>query len=156
MKGAYHLRTDNSGMTLMEVLISLFIFTIIAFVIPVVFSIWNQPKSVTIPYEERILFTSQLQLDLRTSTVSWTNVNETILYFRRSSDNATVQYELYQDKIRRRVNNTGHEVFLQYVRKMKVYNKEYGIELNITSIDGREYWQIITHPNDVISGVRHE
>lgn len=155
-RGACPQIKDSSGITLLEVLITIFIFTTLVSILPIVFSIWNQPKTVAITYEEKVLFTSQLQLDYRTSTSAWINGSGTILYFRRLSDNAIVQYELYQDKIRRRVNSSGHEVFLQNVKKLNLKKCNYGIELTITGMDGRDYWHAITHPNDVILSVNHE
>ncbi|WP_054752958.1 competence type IV pilus minor pilin ComGF [Piscibacillus salipiscarius] len=37
-----------------------------------------------------------------------------------NQDGTTIKYELYGDQIRRRVNNTGHEVILRNVKEFKV------------------------------------
>lgn len=147
-----HVKTCK-GITLLETIVSLSIFMVIAAMVPSAYNLWITPNLSMFAYEEKVIFTSQLQLDFRPSTVYWTNSSETILYFRRTPDNATVQYELYEDKIRRRVNGTGHEVFLQNVRKLHVMKQEYGIELLVISDNGREFWHTITHPNDVLVGV---
>ncbi|MDG5788722.1 ComGF family competence protein [Evansella sp. AB-P1] len=147
MIGVYQIRKGKSyGITLVELLISLSIFFVIISMVPIVFSIWVKPESSGLVYEEKILFMNQLKLDFRSSDYFWTNVNETILYFNRPSDQATIQYELYQDKVRRRVNKSGHEVFLQNVSKLEVRAVHNGVEVKIQGIDGLNYEKLIIHP----------
>ncbi|MCD8508728.1 MAG: ComGF family competence protein [Bacillus sp. (in: Bacteria)] len=149
-----HVKTCR-GITVLETMVSLLIFMIIAGMVPAAYGLWISPSISQFSYEERVIFTTQLQLDFRPSTAYWTNASETILYFRRAPDNATVQYELYQDKVRRRVNGTGHEVFLQNVKKLHVVKKEYGIELSVTTDNGREFSHTIAHPIEILSGASY-
>ncbi|MFA9559404.1 ComGF family competence protein [Evansella sp. AB-rgal1] len=136
-------------MTLIECLISISIFFLIISMIPNVYSVWRQGEEKKIIYEEKVLFLLQLQLDFRNSTAYWINTNETILYFSRPSDNATVQYELYEDKVRRRVNRTGHEVFLQHVKRIKWKQTVSGLLITLEGIDGYVYEDYLFHPKFV-------
>ncbi|ADU29943.1 ComG operon protein [Evansella cellulosilytica DSM 2522] len=148
MKGVYQvLRGKPVGMTLFEVLISFSIFMLIVSILPVVFSLLNQKQEDMISYEEHILFLAQLQLDFRNGDSFWTNHNNTILYFNRPTDNSTIQFEMYQDKVRRRVNRTGHEVYLQNVKSMNVQSFDYGIVITLTSKNGATLHSTIVHPS---------
>ena len=136
-------------MTLIEVLISFSIFLILASFIPLVMSVWKTPDVKSITHEERVLFLVQLHMDFRKSNTFWTNNIDSILYFDNPDDNTVIQYEFYQNKIRRRVNGSGHEVFLQKVKYFKAERKSYGVKITVESIDGRKYEKVILHPGGI-------
>lgn len=137
MKGAYpHMKKNEVGMTMIEMLITLSIFLIIASIMPSVFSLWKKGNETAIIYEELTLFFAQLQTDSRGYLDFWTNESHTIIYFSNGDASDLIQYEQYQDKIRRRVNRTGHEVFLQGVQAFHVEESSIGLFIQVTSVDG--------------------
>ncbi|MBU9724192.1 MULTISPECIES: competence type IV pilus minor pilin ComGF [Bacillaceae] len=141
------LHKNEQGMTLLEVLVSILVLLIIVSTFPVFISTASVEKTEKLHHEEMVIFFSQLQLDFRKSPVFWTNDSNTILFFEREEDGATIRYELYQDKIRRRVDLEGHEVFLQRVKRMEVDVRRYGVVIKISGVGGGIYTKILTHPN---------
>ncbi|SDY55277.1 competence protein ComGF [Evansella caseinilytica] len=137
---------SSAGMTMLELLISFAIFMIISSMVPLVFSCLTKPDVQTISHEEQTLFFFQLQLDFRSSSDFWTNEQGTILFFTRPADGAVIQYELYQDKVRRRVNNAGHEVFLQRVNDFQVQAEAFGISVEISGKGDFHRAVTIVHP----------
>ncbi|MBU9712234.1 ComGF family competence protein [Evansella tamaricis] len=147
MKGAYLVKKKEDGMTLIEVIISFSILLIIISVFPLTFGVLSKENIETIRHEERVLFFSQLQMDFRRSANYWTNPQQTVLFYDRPEDGATIQFELYEDKVRRRVNRTGHEVFLQNVKQFQVEVVGNGIKLTIIGIGDECYVRNIPHPD---------
>lgn len=97
-----------------------------------------------------MLFFVQLQSEFRKSGTYWTNAQGTVLFFDRPEDGSIIRYELYQDKIRRRVNGTGHEVFLQKTGAFRVEEDDYGIILAVTSLDGNVFERTVIHPGEFL------
>ncbi len=150
MKDVCQRRLNQEGITILEVMAGLTIFLIIASFIPAVFTALNTYKPERGAYEEKVLFFVQLQSEFRKSGTYWTNAQGTVLFFDRPGDGSIIRYELYQDKIRRRVNGTGHEVFLQKTGAFRVEENDYGITLAVTSLDSTIFERTVIHPGEFL------
>ncbi|MBN8250391.1 prepilin-type N-terminal cleavage/methylation domain-containing protein [Priestia flexa] len=119
---------NQKGFTLVEMLLSLTIFFVIVSFIPPVLSLANQkyaPDDLATEMEWEI-FIQQLTKEYRRA--HHVSVNERILSLRIDGE-PLVTYEPFNDKVRRRVDQSGHEVVLQFVKLI-----EYKYESNLLHI----------------------
>ncbi|WP_280768419.1 competence type IV pilus minor pilin ComGF [Salipaludibacillus daqingensis] len=139
---------DERGLSLLETLIGLFILLTVVFFFPSVFiSLTNASPDVNeFAYEEYILFINQLQMEYKRSDNYFVNDRHNKLYLVKEDDlNNIVHFEQYQDKIRRQVNGVGHEVFMQQIKGFKVYERSYGLDVEVKMDQGKLTRSII-HP----------
>lgn len=147
MKDAYPLlKKSEVGMTVIEMLLTMSVLLVIASMLPTVFYVWKKDDSEKIIYEEVVLFFILLQKDGRKFNHIWTNDEKNILYFSNGNGSDVIQYEKYNDIIRRRVNGKGHEVFLQGVRDFHVEVNSLRVFIRLKGIDGTVYEKNIIYP----------
>ncbi|TYR82427.1 competence protein ComG [Priestia megaterium] len=123
---------NEKGFTLLEMLISFCLFLMIISFIPILVPVMKQvynPPSIMNEMEWEI-FMNQLSKEYRQA--KHVTVQGSTLTLSMHDERAVV-YEQFENKIRRRVNSSGHEVVLQYVKK--VYYKKKNHQLNVQVIN---------------------
>lgn len=147
-RGVYQVSVINQqGVSLLETLIGLFSLLVIVSLFSSVFTYWTaaSPEINEFSYEEYILFIQQLQMEFKQSDQYWVNDQNNKLYMLRQENDDIVHFEKYQDKVRRQVRGVGHEVFIQQINNFRVYERAYGVEIEITTENGKLNRGII-HP----------
>lgn len=123
----------EQGFTMLEMLFSFTIFCVIVTLFPTFIGMVLQgPTDSRLQRFEWEVFVSQIKKEIR--FVDQLYVEGNIVYLQKESD--IVTYELYQDKLRRRVNGMGHEVLLQNVANIRFEEIVNGVQLTVT--DHRE------------------
>ncbi|CRK84119.1 competence type IV pilus minor pilin ComGF [Neobacillus massiliamazoniensis] len=134
-KCALHL--NEKAFTLIESLLALSIFTIIAFFMTPIFQVMlkNIDPPSRIQELEWEVFCSQIKKEIRLS--SHAEVVAGRLYL--TEDNDTIIFEKYGSNIRRRVNSTGHEITLQNVADLTFILVNNAVKIYVKDIWGKEY-----------------
>lgn len=133
---------QSKGFTLLEVLVTLSIFLIVASVIPHFFNVIKQSEPKHLQRMEVSLFFQQLANDIQqAATISV--VNNT-LYLEKNKDE-TVTYGYFTNRIRRQINNKGQEIALQNVQNVKFSKWKNGIEVTIIDTFKETYQKRLSH-----------
>jgi competence protein ComGF len=134
-KNAFSL--NNHGFTLVETLFAFSIFTIIIFFISPVFHLIlnNTDLKERLQLMEWEVFCSQIKKEIRMSQNAEVVAGNLVL----SKDGQTVIYEKYNTLLRRRVNNSGHEILFQNVSEVNFTLINNAISVYIKSLSGREF-----------------
>lgn len=125
---------NDGGFTLIEALLSFMIFCIISLSIPLLMKGVETIKNEMVPpyYYEWNLFSESLKNEL------WKGTDIKVLpqeiSFNKNGEK--ISYEKYNSSIRRRVNDTGHEVVLQSVGSFSLTPLEQGIRINVDFNNG--------------------
>ena len=131
-------KTKNKGFTLIEVLICLTVVLLITSFLPIILK--NVYKisfeSEGIHLLELDVFTQKLQYEARHGEGLAVASNQLTI---RKENGRHITFELYQDKIRRRVGGTGHVIVLHNVKKFSVHDKPYGALLKIVGVNDMTY-----------------
>ncbi len=115
--GVYHMRNNEKGMTLLELMLTVTILIAIVSVMPLLMNAAVKSTGADLQHQEAQLFFRLFCKEVReASRVTIVGDNVELL----KTDGVRVLYERYGSSIRRRVNGTGHEVVLQDIRRMKV------------------------------------
>lgn len=131
------LRKDN-GFTLVEMLVSLSIFIVISSFAAGLFTFFKTglvEQSSSINQKEWEVFISQLKQDVWISTSRQVTGNR--LYLVVEED--VILIEQYQDKVRRRLNGTGHEVMLQEISRLEVDTNGRVVTITIYDKQGKSF-----------------
>ncbi|MEM5011935.1 competence type IV pilus minor pilin ComGF [Niallia taxi] len=120
----------ETGFILAEMLVALSLFLIICAFFPLTVKLITDGSSVSHSLRslEWDVFIHQLKKEVRLATsvrVSEQKLNLTV-------EGENVQYEKYENKIRRRVNGAGHEVCLQEIEKVEFEAIESGVRILVT------------------------
>lgn len=122
------LRNDE-GFTLLDALMSLLVFSIISLSFPMIMKAFVTIKSESVPprYYEWNLFSESLRSEL------WGGVNIMVSPERFSFEKGgeLITYERYQNSIRRKVNDRGHEVVLQSIHSITFSQVPQGVKVEI-------------------------
>jgi competence protein ComGF len=139
-KNAFFL--NNQAFTLVETLFAFSIFTMMIFFISPVFHIIlnNTDLKERLQIMEWEVFCSQIKKEIRMSKNAEVVAGNLIL----TKDTQTVIYEKYNTALRRRVNNSGHEILLQNVSIVTFTLINHAISVYIKSLSGREFSITIT------------
>jgi len=118
---------NKSGFILVDMLFSLFIFVVIVSFLPFFLQLIldAQPMEKQLQNIEWEIFAQQLKKEVRMSQSIHIDQNKLFLY----ENGETVQYEWYSNKIRRRVNVSGHEVVLQGVEMVQFSSISNGVKV---------------------------
>ncbi|MBP3041137.1 ComGF family competence protein [Bacillaceae bacterium Marseille-Q3522] len=122
---------DEKAFTLLEVCYALSIFCLFAAVLPLTFRILYQDDIMAkhLQKMEWNVFSGQLKKEVRLcSTLSVDHKRLTLI----NEDGSIVTYEKYQDKVRRKVNGTGHEIALQNINSLEFTAFHGGIQITVT------------------------
>ncbi|MBD7935879.1 prepilin-type N-terminal cleavage/methylation domain-containing protein [Cytobacillus sp. Sa5YUA1] len=128
----------RNGFTLIEALLSLACFLIIVSFIPLMFKVISVNENIDERKQkiEWLVFIQQLKKEVRIAEeVSLDNRGELMLLI----DNQFISYEKYGDKLRRRVNGTGHEVVLQKLQSVQFEVTEDNMMIVYRNIFQEEY-----------------
>lgn len=134
MKNKLNVLSNSYGFTVMEAILVMFILSIIMMIFPLLFQTIiaiTQSLQVAEDYEWN-LFLIDLRHELQ-------NVDEVVVFQERIHllrENMLVTYERYGETIRRRVNNSGHEVVLQQVKQLHFYKDQQLLTLEIEFVTG--------------------
>ncbi|AQU75834.1 competence type IV pilus minor pilin ComGF [Priestia megaterium] len=123
----------EKGFTLVEMLVSFTLFLIIVSFFPIIIPLAKQTYNPDFSMNEMEweIFVNQLAMEYREAKE--VGINATTLTL-KMENNQIITYERYEDKIRRRVDESGHEVVLQHIKNiMYEQQKE---RLLIRSTDG--------------------
>lgn len=123
----------EKGFTLVEMLVSFTLFLIIVSFFPIIIPLAKQTYNPDFNMNEMEweIFVNQLAMEYREAKE--VGINATTLTL-KMENNQIITYERYEDKIRRRVDESGHEVVLQHIKNiMYEQQKE---RLLIRSTDG--------------------
>lgn len=124
---------SEKGFTLVEMLVSFTLFLIIVSFFPIIIPLAKQTYNPDFSMNEMEweIFVNQLAMEYREAKE--VRIQATTLTL-KMENNQIITYERYEDKIRRRVDESGHEVVLQHIKNiMYEQQKE---RLLIRSTDG--------------------
>ncbi|KML29237.1 competence protein ComG [Priestia aryabhattai] len=124
---------SEKGFTLVEMLVSFGLFLIIVSFFPIIIPLAKQTYNPDFSMNEMEweIFVNQLAMEYREAKE--VRIHATTLTL-KMENNQIITYERYEDKIRRRVDESGHEVVLQHIKNiMYEQQKE---RLLIRSTDG--------------------
>ncbi|WP_096153434.1 MULTISPECIES: competence type IV pilus minor pilin ComGF [Bacillus] len=129
---------NSNAFTLLEVLISLTVVLLITSFLPLilktVYHVTFETKGIHLL--ELDVLSQKVQYEARHGQgLSVSSRQLTI----RKEDGRHITFELYQDKIRRRVGGTGHVIVLQRVKTFEVQAQPYGALLTIVGLDNMTY-----------------
>lgn len=117
---------DKLGFTLYETIISLFILSIIVFLIPLIISYFLPSYQDRLHPKEVELFFIQIGREIHNAKSAYVSNGELIVVL-QNDDRAS--YEHYQNLIRRRVNKQGHEVLLKNIQSVR-----YEVDENLVTV----------------------
>ncbi|WP_179885009.1 competence type IV pilus minor pilin ComGF [Bacillus sp. AFS015802] len=140
-------RKDERGFTLIEALLNFSLFCMISFSLPFVMKGFFIIKHELVPprYYEWNLFSESIRKELREADavvvmpqqISFVVEGETILY------------EKYNQSIRRRVNNRGHEIVLQEVSQFTFSSINQGVHMELEFAGGEKVEGDFFYPSAV-------
>lgn len=118
---------NNRGIVLLDMLFSLFLFLVIVSFLPLFLQMILdiQPMERQLRNLEWEIFAQQLKKEVRMSESINIDQNKLLLYV----NGENIQYEWYSNKIRRRVNVSGHEVVLQGIETVDFLFLVNGVEV---------------------------
>lgn len=145
---------NKSGFTLIELLVSLSIFlTISSLILQMLTNVHTSLRTdVGINPKEWEIFLNQFKRQVYLSTDQKVSGNKLFLSVK---NNEIVLFEQFGDKLRRRVNGTGHDVVLQNVSRFSVKKEGKLIVIEVTDKGGKLYTRSIT-PYINFVGVRQD
>ena len=123
---------NEKGLTLLELMLTLTILLAVIWVVPLLMSAALTESGRDFQQEEASLFFHLFSKEIREATnVAHSKGSIEVT----KKDGTMVKYEMYGSSIRRRVNNTGHEIVLQEVRGfvIEVSGSEVMIEVELNN-----------------------
>ncbi|MBM7701550.1 competence type IV pilus minor pilin ComGF [Metabacillus iocasae] len=122
---------NQKGFTLVEMLISFSFFLLIVSLIPLIVPILSKTNDshLALTNIEWELFIAQLTFEYREAKEVKVDASKLTLF---TFEDHTVTYERYQDKLRRRVNQSGHEVLLQNVQSVDYKREGHMLTVELT------------------------
>lgn len=129
---------NEKGFTLLEMLLTFSIFLLIVSFIPMMINVVFIDSKTEKSFNELEweVFIQQAKIEIREAT-EITATNDTLFFNMSNGD--IISYEKYQDVIRRRVNNRGHEVLLQNIVKVEYTPVSNGILIETVDRNGNKY-----------------
>jgi competence protein ComGF len=122
-------RMDEKGFTLIEALLSFSLFCMISLSIPLMMKGFSTIKNDLVPprYYEWNLFYESVRNEIRKADA----IEIMPQHISFVVDGETILYEKYNQSIRRRVNNRGHEIVLQAVDQFTFASIHEGVHLDL-------------------------
>ncbi|QHA92543.1 competence type IV pilus minor pilin ComGF [Bacillus sp. N1-1] len=130
---------NEKGITLLELMLTLTILLAIVWVLPLLMSAAIQNSGADFQQEEARLFFHLFSKEVREAT-QIVRSKESIELTKK--DGAIVKYERYGSSIRRRVNNTGHEIVLQEIREFTVEISGRRVMIEVDLNNGKKEKQV--------------
>lgn len=136
-----HVKSEK-GFTLIEMLITFSILLVIlAIITPFIQVIFNSTTENNL--HEWNVFVQQMKLEFREATIVTVSNENKILSF-KNNQNQTIKYELYGTQLRRRVNDTGHEILIQNVKSISFDTEMNGVMVKLNTLENNSYQALIT------------
>jgi competence protein ComGF len=128
---------NDRAFTLIDTLFAFSIFIIIIFFISPVFQLMLNNRDIKgrLQVMEWEVFSSQIKKEIHGSQNAVVVGGNLVL----SEDTETIVYEKYNNILRRRVNNSGHEVVLQNVSEVTFTLLNNAVRVSLKSLNGKEY-----------------
>lgn len=128
---------NDRAFTLIDTLFAFSIFIIIIFFISPVFQLMLNNRDIKgrLQVMEWEVFSSQIKKEIHGSQHAEVVGGSLVL----SEDTETIVYEKYNNILRRRVNNSGHEVVLQNVSEVTFTLLNNAVRVSMKSLNGKEY-----------------
>lgn len=120
---------------MVEMLVSLVIFMVIASLIVQIFSIVYKTNKHQVQLKEWEIFSQQLQGELRSSKAQMVVDNK--LYLLINEGLATIEH--YRNMVRRQVDGGGHEIMLQNVSDFQIAQEGNQIFVQVTDFEEHQY-----------------
>ncbi|WP_260412253.1 competence type IV pilus minor pilin ComGF [Alkalihalobacillus sp. TS-13] len=127
----------EGGFTLLEMIISLTIFLILAVLTPLMFSAIFSTSGQPLHHQEISLFFEQADKELQGSISAEKRWDRLYLI---QPDGNEISYEKYGDRIVRKVNGAGFEIILQDIQSFRTEHDQHSVELIVQAHEG-----IFTH-----------
>ncbi|MFD2446041.1 competence type IV pilus minor pilin ComGF [Bacillus sp. CGMCC 1.16607] len=136
-KNMKYVNIGNKGFTLLEAILGLAAFCLMAALFPFTMQIINgiTETESRLQKMEWEVFSSQIKKEIRTSDKIQINSN----FISLTKDVASVTYEQYGTKLRRRVNGAGHEIILQNVKNVSFTQVKNGVFILVKDIWNNNY-----------------
>ncbi|SHF60780.1 Putative Competence protein ComGF [Ornithinibacillus halophilus] len=83
-----------------------------------------------------------LQKEVSLSTYAEVDDHSIIL---ESMKRDTANIHQYQNSVRRKLNNKGHEIYIRDIKDFSLIPYEWGVKVNITTLQGEEHEKIISY-----------
>ena len=119
----------SRGFTLIETLINLSLIMVIFVVLPTVFSSFS-----TVPKHDLSTEKFLIMLNEELNQAYSVTTHDNKLYLNTHS-NRTIVFEQYNDTIRKRVNQQGHEVYTRKVKNLEVNQTDKLIHLTLITLE---------------------
>lgn len=128
---------NNKGFTMLEMLLSLLAFIVIASMLPVVMKTILDDGFLEsgIRRMEWEVFTTQIKKEVRSSEQCTVSQDKIML----ERDGKIILYEKYGTNMRRRVDFQGHEILMQNLSWFQFKKIREGFEINATDLNGNRY-----------------
>lgn len=131
----------NQGFTLYETIFSLFIISIVVLLFPFVLAYIKPVEQNKLQAKEVELFFMQTSREIHNAVNIYLQ-NHHLVVVLSNGDRAS--YEHYNNIIRRRVNNRGHEVLLQNIESVRYEIHEKLVTIHIEGKRGEQYERTFT------------
>lgn len=133
----------ESGFTFVEMLLTFSVLLVIVSFMSPFLRVMYQQTSPEFNQLEWQVFVQQVKMEIREAKyLTITNQNRTLSFINPKGQK--ISYEVYQDKIRRRVNGTGNEVILQKITSIFYSPRINGCKISITTVDGTSLDVVVT------------
>lgn len=136
-KKANVLLVNDQGFTMIEMILSLFIFSVVLSFLPIGIRIVLEEGVVDsgIKRMEWEVFSSQVKKDIRTSEQITILPEKVVL----KKSGKTILYEKYGSNMRRRVDYQGHEIMMQNLSGFQFIEIKEGVEIMANDMNGDIY-----------------
>lgn len=126
----------SNGFTLFETIFSLFLISIVLFLFPFILAYFKTAPAEKLQAKEVELFFIQISREIYNAKEMLIE-NKNLIVVLHNEDK--VSYEQYNDLIRRRVNERGHEVLLQNIKAVDYELNHSLVVIRIEGKDGERY-----------------
>lgn len=131
--------SNEKGITLLELMLTLTILMAIVWTLPLLMSAAIQNSGADFQQEEARLFFHLFSKEVREANHMILSNGSIEL---TKKDGAIVKYERYGSSIRRRVNNTGHEIVLQEMKEFTVEISGRRVMIEVELNNGKKEKQV--------------
>lgn len=127
---------NEYGFTLVETMFSLFLFSIVIFMFPFILSFFKPAAFETLKVKEVELFFMQISREIH-GAKSMSIQGRQLIVELHNGDKAS--YEHYNNLIRRRLNEKGHEILLQHIQSVHFQLEQQLVTIQITGERGERF-----------------
>jgi competence protein ComGF len=137
VKKKFAVYLNDNAFTLIETLFAFSLFILLIFFMSPIFQLVlnNEEVEGRLQEMEWDIFCSQIKKEINMSERAEVMGGRLFL----TKDNQTISYEKYYDLLRRRVNNSGHDVLLQNVSEVTFTLVNNAVKIFVKSLDGDEF-----------------